>query len=203
MFTSYDRLNGLYQPFMRIWVGEELMLSYGVVICFSVFFIFYAFNRLLNIYKSAVGLWHEDRFRPFITSLVNLSLNLIMVKRFGIYGVILSTVISMAFVGVPWIMNNVFSTLFDAKLKKLYLNELFGFALAITGAEVAVGVICTQINFGRWKDFIICGCISVIIPNVLFLAFYAKTNLFRQSVQLVDRITKYKLMLEKRILKRI
>ena len=27
---------GLYQPFMRIWVGEELMLSYGVVICFSV-----------------------------------------------------------------------------------------------------------------------------------------------------------------------
>ena len=47
---------GLYQPFMKIWVGEELMLGFSAVICFAVYFFLCALNRLLNIYKDAAGL---------------------------------------------------------------------------------------------------------------------------------------------------
>ena len=39
-FCSCCFLN-LYQPFMKIWVGEELMLEYSAVICFVVYYFIY------------------------------------------------------------------------------------------------------------------------------------------------------------------
>ena len=62
---------GMYQPFMEIWVGRELMLGWPEVICFAIYFYVFALNKLLNVYKDAAGLWHEDRFRPLITAAVN------------------------------------------------------------------------------------------------------------------------------------
>ena len=89
----------LYQPFMKLWVGTENMFDFNAVIYFSVYFCIKQFNTLLNVYKDAAGIWHKDRFRPLVTAMVNLALNLIMVQFWGIYGVLLATIISMLFVG--------------------------------------------------------------------------------------------------------
>ena len=44
---------GMYQPFMEIWVGAELMLDFNAVIMFAIYFFVYTLNRLLNVYKDA------------------------------------------------------------------------------------------------------------------------------------------------------
>ena len=80
----------------------------GVVICLVVYYYIYEINQLLNLYKDAGGIWHEDRFRPLVTAIANVSMNLIMVQFWGIYGVLLSTVLSMMFVGMPWLFHNLF-----------------------------------------------------------------------------------------------
>ncbi len=84
-------------------------------------FYIYEINQLLNMYKDAGGIWHEDRFRPLVTAITNLSLNLIMVQFWGIYGIILSTVLSMLLVGMPWLFYNLFTTLFK---KASYMDIL-------------------------------------------------------------------------------
>ena len=71
----------LYQPFMELWVGKELMLSFYAVICFSIYFFIRQLNGLLNLYKDASGMWHEDRYRPLIAALTNLILNIILVRK--------------------------------------------------------------------------------------------------------------------------
>lgn len=105
----------LYQPFMKLWVGESLMLEYTAVICFGIYFYVMQINQLLNIYKDAGGLWHEDRFRPIVTAIANLAINLLLVNFWGIYGVLLSTVITALFIGMPWLLHNLFTVLFERK----------------------------------------------------------------------------------------
>ena len=90
----------LYQPFMELWVGKDLMLSMGAVVCFCVYFYIQEINKLFNTYKDASGIWHEDRFRPLVVALTNLCLNLLMVNFWGIYGILLSTVFATLFVGM-------------------------------------------------------------------------------------------------------
>ena len=66
-------LLNIFQPFMKMWVQKDnLMFEYPAVICFSIYFFIVEINTLLNSYKDAAGIWHEDRFRPLITAVINL-----------------------------------------------------------------------------------------------------------------------------------
>lgn len=193
---------GMYQPFMDIWVGRELMLGMGEVVCFAAYFFVYTLNRLLNVYKDAAGLWHEDRFRPLITAFVNLFLNLMVVTVWGVYGVLLSTVFSMVLVGMPWIMHNLFTHFFDRKMLRGYIWQVMRYVLATTAAGILVCLICRQIAAGQWFKLVLCGVISVLVPNVLYLLLFYRSPQFRQSVQFADQVTKNRLRLEYRIFRK-
>lgn len=52
----------IYQPFMELWVGKDLMLSFSAVICFVIYFFTRQLNALFNLYKDASGMWHEDKY---------------------------------------------------------------------------------------------------------------------------------------------
>ena len=114
----------IYQPFMELWVGKDLMLSFSAVICFVIYFFTRQLNALFNLYKDASGMWHEDKYRPLAAALTNLVLNLILVQFIGIYGVILSTVLAILCVGMPWLMHNLFTMIFEKKNLWPFLRKL-------------------------------------------------------------------------------
>ena len=107
----------LYQQFMKIWVGEKLMLSNTMVVLFCVYFIVVEYVMLASVYKDAAGIWHEDRFRPLISGIANLGMNLVMVHAWGLYGIIISTILSAALISAPWITHNVFTLIFKDKFR--------------------------------------------------------------------------------------
>ena len=186
----------LYQPFMQIWVGKKLMLDFTAIICFCVYYFIYEINQLLNTYKDAAGIWHEDRFRPLVTALSNLAMNLIMVQFLGIYGILLSTVLSMLFIGMPWILHNLFTTIFSKKYLKGYLEKLIYYVVVCAITFIVSGSICHFINFNNlWLTIIIRGVVCCIVPNIIFLLVYYKSPEFKESMILVDKMTKGKLKL--------
>ena len=183
----------LYQPFMEIWVGKELTLEFSAVICFCIYYFIYEINQLLNTYKDAAGIWHEDRFRPLITAFANLAMNLIMVQFWGIYGVILSTVLSMLLVGMPWLLHNLFTVLFTPKQLMPYLRRL---VLYVGVAAVSCCVtysICIPIHLNKWPLLLVRAVICCVIPNIIYLIAYYKLPEFRQSLKMMNKITKAKL----------
>lgn len=190
----------LYQPFMKIWVGEKYELAFSGVICLCIYYFIYEINQLLNMYKDAAGMWHEDRFRPLVTALLNLIMNLIMVQFIGVYGVILSTVLSMILVGMPWLLHNLFTTLFEKKYLPQFLRRL---AIYIMISLINCGItyfVCGFVHSSKWPELIIKGIICCVIPNFIYFVAYHKMPEFSQSVQLVDKITMGKLSLKRKIL---
>lgn len=190
---------GMYQPFMEIWVGEELMLDFGMVVCFALYFFVYTFNRLVGVYKDAAGLWHQDRFRPLVTAFVNLGLNLLTVQFFGLYGVLLSTVISMVFVGLPWQMHILFTSMYERAMMKGYLKLVGKYAAATLASGAVVVGICLQIHASPWITLLLCALISASVPNIVFLLLMHRDEQFRPAVKFIDRLTKKKLRLEQRL----
>lgn len=191
---------GLYQPFMNVWVGQEYMLDFSSVICFASYFYVYILNRLLNVYKDAAALWHQDRFRPLVTAATNLGLNLLLVNVWGLYGVLLSTVVSWITVGIPWIIKNLFGTFFDRSMMKGYIKQLLIYAVMAAISGVLVSWICLQIGVGGWGHLVLCAAVSVTIPNIVFWIAFRKNRLLRPSLQILDRMTKQKLHLERILL---
>lgn len=191
---------GMYQPFMEIWVGQYLMLGFGVVVSMTVYFYLYTLMRLLSIYKDAAGLWHEDRFRPLISAMVNLALNLLTVRAWGIYGVVLSTVVSTAIISVPWILHILYTKMFERKTMLRFMRQLLRFVILTVLSGGAVCIICWMIPFGSWVKLVCCAAVSALVPNMLFYALLKKSEQFKSSIYLLDRLTKGKLRLASRLI---
>lgn len=188
----------LYQPFMELWVGKELCLDFSAVIMFCIYYFVYEINQLLNTYKDAAGIWHQDRFRPLVTALVNLIMNLVMVQFIGLYGVLLSTVLSMLCVGMPWILHNLFSVLFDKKQLKSYIRKLLYYVVCVIFSSICTYICCSFVTYKGWSELIIKAIICCIIPNLIYILIFYKENEFAQCLQLVDNITKGHLNLVER-----
>lgn len=187
----------LYQPFMEIWVGEDLMLGFSAVICFCVYYFVYEINQLLNTYKDAAGIWHEDRFRPLVTALSNLFMNLIMVQFWGVYGVLLSTVLSTLFVGMPWLLHNLFTVLFDKSQMWGYIRTLLKYALVVAISSVVCFGVSTIFDLSPFGNLAYRAIVCCLIPNLIYYLLYHKTVEFAQCVQLIDKITRFKLKLSR------
>lgn len=177
----------LFQPFMVVWMGEDFLLRTSIMLCFVVYFYTYEVNRLVNLYKDAAGIWHKDRFRPLVASLVNLGLNLATVQWLGLYGVVLSTVVSVVFIELPWLLHNLFHEVFPTYMLKTYLRDL-GLYLAVTLASGGVAwFLCGLIHMGEWGTLILSGFISFLVPAALFLLCFGRTRLFKDSLRIVRK----------------
>lgn len=183
----------LYQPFMELWVGKDLMLSFLAVVCFVVYFFVRQLNSLFNTYKDASGMWHEDRFRPLVAALTNLVLNLIFVQFIGIYGILISTVLAILCVGMPWLLHNLFTVIFEKKYLSSYLRKLLYYCVVVFISCIGTYFICSKIKGGLFSTLLIRGMICIIMPNVIYLLAYRKENEFKESLLLIDKMTKGKL----------
>lgn len=187
----------LYQPFMELWVGSELCLDFSAVICFCVYYYFFEINQLLNTYKDAAGIWHEDRFRPLVTAMTNLLMNLIMVQFWGIYGVLLSTVLSMMMIGMPWLIRTLFGTLFSKHLIPDYLKKLIVYTVVSAVACCITFFVCSLIQFDGIPGLLVKLAICIIVPNMMFLSVYFRTTEFHRACHLLEHITSGRIKLIK------
>ncbi len=183
----------MFQPFMRLWVGEEMLVSYSIVICLTLYFYMLQINSLINVFKDAGGIWHEDRFRPMTTAFVNLLLNIIMVQFWGLYGVILSTLISWLIVGWPWLLHNLFTCLFDHSHLKDYVGKLVFYTIITIVVSGATALVGSLININDVADLVLRFLLCVVMPNALLFVIYFRSREMRDSIALVDKMTKGKL----------
>ena len=185
----------MYQPFMVIWVGADHLLPFSAVICLVIYYYVYEINRLLNTYKDAGGIWREDRFRPLVTAISNLCMNLIFVQFWGIYGIILSTVISMALVGMPWLLHNLFSTLFQKDQLLSYLKTTLLYCLLTVISCTLCYIMSSLITIGGIIELGIRCLIALIISNLIFFVTLKEREEFKDSIMLANKLTKGKLKL--------
>lgn len=179
----------LFQPFISMWVGREYLMEYPLVICMVVYFFIYEIDSLIGTFKDAAGLWYQDRFRPLITAMVNLILNIILVRYMGLYGVLLSTVISMVVIGIPWLIHNVFNSIFKGNSIGDYVIYLLKFAiLTIIGCVLSVLI-------SNWLgdtvcSFILKAVVAVIIQNIVIVPFYVNSDEFKRAFNIGKRFLK-------------
>lgn len=190
---------GLYQPFMELWVGKENLLDYGIVLLFVAYFIIKVVNALLNLYKDAAGMWHEDRFRPLITAATNLILNVILVNFIGLYGIILSTVISMLCVGMPWLYHNLFSVYFHCNPAKYILKTVLYIGLTVIAVAISVLCCCLIVLDSLIATLAVRLVICVIVPNIILFICLFRDKDFKLIVGMADSFTKGKIKILKKL----
>lgn len=179
----------LLQPFVELWVGEELLLPIEMVFLFCIYFYVYEIAMIWATVKDAAGIWHEDRFRPLIGATANLIMNIIFVQKIGLYGILLSTILSYVCISMPWLVRNLFTILFKRSawdyLKMLLTNMLLTFFSC-----VIVFVICESVPVAGFIGLIVRFVICLFFSNIIQFLFLRQEPEFEYCISLIKRILK-------------
>lgn len=169
----------LYQPFVRICFGNDMVFPYYIVILFCVYFYVLKMGDIRTVYSDAKGLWWENRYRALIEAISNILLNLILGKFFGVTGIVVATLISLFAFNFLWGSTIIFQYYFTEQSPLQYFKYHFLYALVTVGACLVTGFLCDCIQVDGLRGLIIRGIICVVVPNIYYCICYLGNKKFR------------------------
>ena len=176
----------LYQPFMSIWMGENMLLEFPAVVLLCIYFYILKMGDMKTLYSSANGLWWKMRYRAIIETVTNILLNLVLGFLFGVYGIIIATAISLFFCNFIWgsIIN--FKNYFGLpKLKLFFRYHFIGVLKAIVFCSITYYVSLIVDISSPYVNLLCKAFVAIVIPTVLYLITSYKTDLFKNAVKMV------------------
>lgn len=165
----------LLSPLVYLWLGEEWMLSNGVIALILVDYYFKGDRIVLSNFKTAAGVFEEDKYLALIQGAVNLVISIALVQKMGLAGVYIGTIVSglIANITKPFI---IYKVCFDKSVKEYFIETAKH--LVILGIVLLVivplsGLILKNITI---VGFLLVAIIIVVAYNALFLLVYARTK---------------------------
>lgn len=174
----------LYQHFMNIWVGRDLMMGTGFAICMTGYFYVAETRKVVQVFKDAAGMWWADKWKPLAGCLTNLIFNIVSVQYIGMYGVILSTIISYLLIELPWETGVLFRNYFKGYLRE-YIKDNLCYLGVTCAASLAVWLICSYLPGTGVLFFCIKGVVSFAVSNLFFVVVFFKRDEFAELYKVV------------------
>lgn len=183
MFTLSPQL-------MALWLTPEtiLPLSVNFVICINLFLTGY--SRTLGDIRAAAGVFEPDKYLHILIAAINLVLSLVLVKFFGLVGVLLGATICLIIkecIVLPIIGSKY---IYGGKPTEYYFRLLFDLFITAT-----LSVICRfangYINTGiALLDFVLGVILCIIVSAIVLMVIYGRTKEFKYYLSLFAGILK-------------
>ncbi|MDO5544257.1 MAG: oligosaccharide flippase family protein [Eubacteriales bacterium] len=176
-------LVSLYQHFIRIWVGDSYLFGFDMVILFTTWFYIRNSRQITVTYKDTVGIWEMDALRPYAEGFTNLVLSVVLAKVIGAPGIILATIISMLFVGMPWESITVLKYVFHGGYGAYAARYLY-YALATVAACFAGYRVCGLFPDTGILVFLVKGVVCAVVAAAVLVVAYLPLPEFKSAVAL-------------------
>lgn len=175
----------LYQPFMKLWVGDDLMLSNTNMLLFVVYFYFINMTHMRNQYILGNAFWWKLKWVYLVEAIGNLGLNILLGWFWGITGVLLATIITIFVCNYLMCNSVLFKIFFRNESLRLFYKQQFYYLFVTTVVCGITYTICCGIH-----NIILRAIICMTIPNLMFFAFYRICSRWKSSMAIVKRVLK-------------
>lgn len=178
-------------PFVKIWLGADYLLPNSVVITLAIYFYLHGTRKNINAFKTAAGIFYEDRFMPIVESVVNIVTSVVLVVLVGFPGVFIGTILStlvLHFYGYP---KYAYNLIFKRKRMEYIKSCLYYFIIAlITGIITVFITYPVQAINNNILEVLINAIICVIVPNTIFILLFHKTEEYKYFKEMMLNLLK-------------
>ena len=182
-------LYNLLNPFIEIWIGRDFLISQDILIIVILNYYLTGMRVPVATVKSAAGIYNEDKYTPIIQSVVNLVISISLVKSWGLAGVFMGTLVSSLILPCwqrPYI---VYKYVFKSSPKEYfikYIKYLLVIVLTAIGIQALIDKLFSLVTV---YNFIIRIVICVVVPNILFILIFRRSNEFIILMKKIESIT--------------
>lgn len=162
-------LFALYQDFIELWLGQEFLYEELTMVFLCIYFFVHTIRRTIIMFRDGAGLWEDNKFQPIVSAAFNLSLNIFLVKRIGINGIVISTIVSMLLIDIPWESIAFFKKVFNDTIKQYLVKTIYYFMLAIISCAI-LHFVKSTLHFSDLKIKLVVDLIfSIVVSSSIFI----------------------------------
>ena len=179
----------LYQPFMKMWMGEALMFPDPFMMLFLLYFHIRAMGEVRNAYFSALGYWWKAKWIFVAEAVAVILLMICLGKLFGAGGIIIAPSISVLTVNYFGITNLIFREYFKTGPGEYYCNRIVYTVITVLVSAVS-WMVCDLVPYegvaGIAVRLVSCTLVvAIMIPSLMYLL---KREYMKESVSFVRQI---------------
>ena len=169
----------LLTPLVRIWLGDDWILVPAAVYCILIDYYFKGDRIVLSNYKTAAGVFEQDKYLALIQGAVNLILSIWLVQTpLGITGVYIGTIVSglIANITKPVI---IYKACFDMSAGSYFVDSckyLASLIFVLVVCNYISSIILVNLNIGT---FPLMAVIITVIFNGVYVVLYGRTEEFK------------------------
>ena len=181
----------LLNPFVEIWLGKDFVISKALVFALVMRFLMAGYMNTLSTFRSALGLFVQGKYLPLLVALINIVLSIGLSYPLGAFGVLIATPITRLVINAwhtPYVVHKYG---FNKSVKSFYVKCIFEVSLILLlmfGMMELSNIIfeggVTILNFA----FMV--VLTAIIPNVIIILIFGRTNEFKYFVRVAKGMLK-------------
>lgn len=178
--------------FIAMWLGEKYVLHDSVLILFILDYIIVNLIRPVATFRNANGLFVQGKWRPVIMAIINIFLSLILVKKIGVPGVLLGTIISRIVTQTWFDPYVLYKHAFEEPIKK-YINILKKYIISFVSSIIFIKILINLALRYIKGEIIVSATIiivSTLIPIIIILVLYKGTNELSFFINILKKFLK-------------
>ncbi|SHN51638.1 Membrane protein involved in the export of O-antigen and teichoic acid [Butyrivibrio hungatei DSM 14810] len=169
----------LLTPLIRIWIGDKWVLVPAAVYCILTDYYFKGDRIVLSNYKTAAGVFEQDKYLALIQGAVNLVLSIALVQTpLGIVGIYIGTIVSglIANITKPII---IYRACFDMDASSYFIDS-FKYIASLLFVLLSCHFISLKVlsNLNIFT-FLIMAVIITIVFNGVYFILYGRSEEFK------------------------
>ena len=183
----------IFNDFITIWIGKDYCLSFDIVLAIMISFYLTGMRVPCGVAKSAAGIYDIDKYSPILQSIINLFISIFLVKRIGLLGVILGTIVSS--IALPsWQRPYIVYKYILHQSSKEYFIDYIKYLLIIAVDSIVSLYLCNYILLSSLLlTIIIKALISLIIYSTTIFIFYRHSDEFTYINKFIRGVFKWKM----------
>lgn len=180
----------LIQPFITIWVGKEYLLGISVIATITILFFLQTMRKTLNCFKEAKGIFYEDRMVAIAEAIINIVVSVLMVNMIGLTGVLIGPIVGHIYILTYAYPKYTYVPIFKKDVKGYLLSNLKYLLIFLVLAIITYGVTMIFEFDNIILQLIYNAIICVIVPNVLLIMIFRKSDEFKYVKDLSTNLIK-------------
>ena len=161
--------------FISIWIGEDYLISQSFSVLLAINFYIWGLQMVLATFRNAMGLFQQGKYRPLFGMIINIVASIILVQKYGIYGVILGTIIANLLTYMWFDPYIIYKHGFHMDVKKYYIKNILYFMMVCISATICYYVSRLFPSVGLVK-IITMIIVCVVVTSGVLIIFNIKSK---------------------------
>lgn len=174
-------LSNVANPFIAWWLGGEYLLGPATLGVILLNLFIFGMRSSALMFKVKSGIFIQDRYSPLIQGAINLALSLLLVRFWGINGVLAGTTISVLAVGFWQYPRLVYKYTFRQPLGQYFIRYA-KYTLIALAAWIATHFLCGLFNSPSLWVVVCQGLISLAVPAGAYYLLLRRTEEMRSLI---------------------